>query len=126
MNDELFYDSPEDCLKSAVQALGGAKRVASCIWPDKTLDNASRLLLDCLNPSRPEKLDISQIKLIFTMAREAGFHSQFNWFAGEIGYCAKPIVKAEEVDRLISIVERTTATLTGALATLERVQKGAA
>lgn len=125
-NEMPFFDCPEDALKSAIQSLGGAKKVGALIWPDKTMDAASRLLLDCVNPSRPEKLDIGQNMMIFKMARDAGFHAAFNWFANDCGYCAKPIVKAEEIDKLTSIIERTSATLAGAVAALERVQKGRA
>lgn len=42
--------------------------------------------------------------------------------ASEIGYDAKPVSPAEEVDRLTSVVEQSTAALTSALAQLERVQ----
>jgi len=81
-----FYEGPEDALRAAIQALGGAKRVGQLIWPDKSVDAAARLLLDCINTSRPEKLEITQIMRIFALAKESGFHAPFQWFAGEIGY----------------------------------------
>ncbi len=56
-----FFDSPEDAIRNAVQQLGGAKQVGPLLWPDKSVDAASRLLLDCLNQSRAEKLEISQV-----------------------------------------------------------------
>ena len=33
--DLPFYDCPEDALRAAVQALGGAKQVGARLWPDK-------------------------------------------------------------------------------------------
>lgn len=125
MQTELpFYEGPEDALRAAVQALGGSKRVGAMLWPDKGVDNASRLLLDCINPSRAEKLEASQIMRVFSLAKEAGCHGPFAWFAGEIGYDVKPITKAEEVDRLTTVVEQSSKTLAAALSALERIQAG--
>lgn len=120
-----FYEGPEDALRAAVQALGGAKKVGPLLWPDKGVDNASRLLLDCINTSRAEKLELTQIMRIFALAKESGCHGPFAWFAGEVGYDTKPITKAEEVDRLTTVVEQSSKTLAAALATLERIQSGA-
>lgn len=118
-----FYEVPEDALRAAVQALGGAKQVGAMIWPDKTPDAAGRQLQDCLNPSRSEKLDVTQIMFIFRKAKEAGCHSPFAWFAGEVGYDARPVTRAEEADRLTTVVEQSTKTLAAALAQLERMQR---
>lgn len=122
--DLPFYEGPEDAIRAAVQALGGAKKVGSFIWPDKGADTASRHLLDCLNASRPEKMDMRQIMLILRMAKEAGCHSPFNWIAGQIGYDCNPVTKADEVDRLTTVVEQSTKTLAAALQQLERIQGG--
>ena len=121
--DMPFFDSHEDAVKASVQFLGGAKQVGHLIWPDKGVDAAARLLLDCLNHSRSEKLEMSQIFRILTLAKNAGYHSAFEWIAHGIGYEIKPITKAEEVDRLTSVVEQSTKTLAAALAQLERMQR---
>lgn len=124
MQGELpFFESPEDALRAAVQALGGAKKVGAMLWPDKTIDNAGRQLLDCLNASRAEKLELSQIMRVLSWAKDAGFHAPFAWLAGEIGYEARPITKAEEVDRLTQVVEQSSKTLAAAVAALERMQR---
>ncbi len=124
MQTELpFYEGPEDALRAAVQALGGAKKVGPMLWPDKSVDAASRLLLDCINTSRSEKLEFTQIIRIFSLAKEAGCHGPFAWVAGEIGYEAKPVTKAEEVDRLVSVIEQASKTQAAALAALERMQR---
>ena len=39
-----------------MQALGGTKQVGALLWPDKTPDNAGRLLSDCLNTGRADIL----------------------------------------------------------------------
>lgn len=121
--DLPFYEGPEDALLAAVEALGGAKQVGALLWPDKSPDGARTRLLDCLNPNRPERLDLSESMFILKRAKDGGHHSPFSWIAGEIGYDAKPIARAEEVDRLTSVVEQSSKTLAAALATLERLQR---
>jgi hypothetical protein len=120
-NDLAFFECPQDAIRAAVQVLGGCKAVGAILWPDKTPDNAGRLLNDCLNAARAENLDLSQIMRVLTLARERGCHAPMAWICGEIGYEARPITKAEEVDRLTTVVEQSTRTLSAALATLERL-----
>lgn len=124
--DMPFFDSVEDALKAVVQFLGGIKRVGPMLFPDKSVDAATRYLLDCLNSDRHEKLSLTQIMMVMRLGHEAGFHSAFAWFAAEIGYDVKPITKGEELDRLTSVVEQSSKTLATALATLERIQRASA
>ena len=125
MQAELpFYESPEDALRAALQALGGPKKVGALLWPDKTVDNASRLLHDCINPGRAEKLELSQAMLILTMAKDVGCHAPFAWMAAQIGYEVKPVTKAEQVDRLTTVIEQSSKTLAAALMQMERIQNG--
>ncbi len=127
MQNELpFFEGPEDALRAAVQALGGAKKVGVMLWPDKGVDAASRLLLDCLNQSRAEKLELTQIMRVFALAKEAGCHAPYQWFSAELGYDVKPITRAEEVDRLTNVIEQSGRTLAMALSALERIQQGRA
>lgn len=118
-----FYEGPEDALRAAVQALGGAKQIGTQLWPDKTPDAAGRLVQDCLNPSRAEKFDVTQVMFVLRKAKEAGVHGPFMWFAGEVGYDARPVTKAEEADRLTTVVEQASKTLAAAVAQLERIQR---
>lgn len=120
--DLPFYESPEDALKAAVQALGGAKQVGAALWPDKTPDAARTRLLDCLNTARTERLDVTELMFVLRLARDKGCHGPFCWLAAEVGYDARPVTKAEEVDRLASVVEQSARTLSSALATLEKLQ----
>jgi hypothetical protein len=124
MQAELpFYESPEDALRAAVQALGGHKQVGAMLWPDRTPDNAGRLLADCVNPARAEKLELTQVLRIFLLARDKGFHEPFRWFATEAGYEAKAVTRAEEVDRVTTVIEQSSKTLAAALGHLERLQR---
>lgn len=121
--DMPFFDSPEDALKAVIQQLGGIKKVGPLLFPDKSVDAAARYLLDCVNHDRQEKLALTQIMMLLRLAHEAGYHTAYAWLSGEIGYDIKPITKAEEVDRLTSVVEQSTKTLASALATLDRLQR---
>lgn len=124
MQSEMpFYEGPEDALRAAVQSLGGAKHIGALLWPDKTPDASGRLVQDCLNPSRSEKFDVTQVMFILRKAKESGVHGPFMWFAAEIGYDARPITKAEEADRLTTVVEQASKTLANAVAQLERIQR---
>lgn len=124
MQAELaIYEGIEDALKAAVQAIGGAKAVGVKLWPAKSIEDARALLLNCLNPDRPEKLDYSQIVFIFRCAKEHGFHAGFDYFSHDCGYEARPITQAEEADRLTSVIEQATKALSQAIPALERIQK---
>ena len=124
MQAELpFYEGPEDALKAAIQGLGGAKKVGPMLWPDKTVDNAARLLLDCVNPGRHEKLDYSQLMRVFGLARDAGIHGPFEWFAAQLGYEARPVTNDEQADRIASVIEQATKALATAIPALERLQR---
>jgi hypothetical protein len=121
--DLPFFECPEDALRAAVQALGGAKKVGAVLWPDKAPDVAGRHLLDCINPGRAEKLDLSQVICVLRLAKEAGVHAPMAWICAEVGYDATPVARAEEVDRLTTVVEQSTKTLAHALQTLQQLQR---
>jgi hypothetical protein len=117
-----FYETPESALRACIEHLGGAKEVGRKMFPDKTIENARDYLLACVNEGRPEKLAPTQILLIFREAKAAGFHAGFQWWSSQCEYEARPITKAEEVDRLTTIIEQSSKTLAGAVALLEKMQ----
>lgn len=121
--DLPIYEGAEDALSAAVQALGGAKKVGHTLWPDQTVDAAARKLLDAINPSRPEKLSITEVMWIFRQAHAVGAHAAFAWFAAEVGYEARAVTPADEVDRLTTVIERAGGQLASAMAALERLQR---
>lgn len=119
----LFVESVYDALKAAVAALGGAKAVGIKLWPEKSVDDARRLLLDCLNPDRNERLNPEQLVLLLRLARDAEFHSAIAYIAVECGYQAPaPIDPKDEEARAVSAITEATQTMQRALATLDRLQ----
>jgi hypothetical protein len=118
-----FFESAEQALDSAVQHLGGAKVVGSKLWPSRSPDSARTRLLDCLNPSRAERLDMGEAMLILRMAKDKGFHAPMAWICGEVGYEApRPLTSAAEVDRLTTVIDQATRALSAALPQLQRLQ----
>ena len=106
----LFFESVFEALKYVCQALGKPKEIGPLIFPHKEDPVAAgRLLSDCLNPDRPEKLDIEQVILLLRLAKERGCHAGVEYINNACGY-SKPIPvdpddeKAELQRRLIRCI----------------------
>lgn len=82
----LFYEDVFDVGRAAVQAAGGAKVVASKLWPHMPVAEAQRKLLDCLNRERAEKLCIEEFMAVLRMAKDVGFHQAKHWIDQDLGY----------------------------------------
>ncbi len=103
----LFYEDIFDVVRAMVQAAGGAKVVASKLWPHMPIAEAQRKLLDCLNRGRPEKLCIEEFMAVARMAREAGFHQGKHWIDESLGYQpTQPTDPKIERDRLAEALLR--------------------
>lgn len=99
---QLFHESLGDALRDVIAHCGGAKVVAGKLWPAKTPEAAQRLLLDCLNESRQERLDPEHLAAILRMGRQANCHAGINWLLRDLGYeDARPVEPADEVAHLM-------------------------
>lgn len=87
----LFVDSIEEALRDAVSALKGPKSVGVMLWPELSADVAAKRLNHCLDPERPEKLELSQVLLIAKKARSANCHTLIAYLCAELDYEWKPI-----------------------------------
>lgn len=104
---QLFYEDVFDVGRAAVQAAGGAKAVASKLWPHMPISEAQRKLLDCLNRERPEKLCLEEFVVVLRLAREAGFHQAKHWIDEAVGYQPTPPTDPKiERDRLAEELAR--------------------
>lgn len=93
---QLFHETWPDALKEVITTCGGSKQVAAKLWPEKAPDAAHRMLLDCLNEGRPERLDPDRLRMLLALGRNAGCHAAINWLLRDIGYeDAKPIEAAD-------------------------------
>lgn len=99
---ELFEtpDDPHEALRILIMRLGGVKRVAHRLWPDKPMEQAAILLNNCLNHDRPEKLDLNQIDWLIGEGRKAGCHIVMQCFGLRHAYHIDPIEPEEQRQRL--------------------------
>jgi hypothetical protein len=103
MNDQvpLWHDSIEDAIGTAVQSLGGAKKVAELLWPVLARNKpqtAYTRLRHCLNPDKAEKLDPDELLDIARAAALIGEHSIMKYLARELGYSLTPL-KPNEIEK---------------------------
>lgn len=97
-------ESLNDALVAAVKCIGGSKVVGPKLFPEKTLESAQRLLLDCLNPDRSAHLTPEQAMLVMRMGREVGCHDVMNYLADSLGYAAPvPIDPRDELAELLRV-----------------------
>lgn len=121
----LFIEDAYDALKAAVNALGGPKVVGGRLWPKKRPEQARGDLLDALNRGNPRKLDVEEVITIIRWAREAGFHQAKHWIDEATGYEASaPTDPKLKEDRIASVIESATGTLTAALKQLADLREG--
>lgn len=76
--DNIYEALSHDCRAIAAHAGNAkawAKEVGHMLWPEKEADEAGRLLHNCLNAERPEKLDPQQVMIVIAKAREAGSYN---------------------------------------------------
>lgn len=71
---KIAHETLHDALRDLISALGGAKRIGPLMRPEKTIDEATRWILDCLNPDRREKFDPEQILWLLREGRTNGCH----------------------------------------------------
>ena len=93
---QMFIDSLADAIQEAVQQLGGAKKVGSELWPEKSIRDANNQLLNCLNPDHAQKLSLEQVDFIFGLARKEGAHVIPQYIAQKYGYQITPIEPEDE------------------------------
>jgi hypothetical protein len=97
----LWHDTLEDAIRSAVDALGGPKRVGADLWPSRRLPEAARLLNHALDVDRPEKLSLGEVELIGRLAREAGCHTIATYLMRAWGYQdPQPVEPVDELAEL--------------------------
>jgi hypothetical protein len=96
MTPSLFHESLADALRECIAVCGGSKDVGRLLWPEKAPDVAGRLLADCLNDAKREKLSPEQVLLILRLARERGCHAGMTFIARELGYADPQPIEPED------------------------------
>lgn len=98
----LWHDSIEDAIGTAVQTLGGAKRVAEMLWPvlaRSKPQTAYTRLRHCLNADKAEKLEPDELLTIARNAAAIGEHSIMQYMARELGYEITPLAPTDAEKR---------------------------
>jgi len=95
-------NSINSMLIECVKAAGGSKIVGPILWPEKSVNEAQKLLLSCLNEDRPEKLSPDQAFLIERLAKEAGSHVAIEYRCKALSYSIPtPIEPQDEMAELM-------------------------
>lgn len=92
----LFHESLSDALRECIGVCGGLKAVGAKLWPEKDPDHAGRLLGDCLNDAKLEKLSPEQVMLILRLGRERGCHAGMLYMARTLGYSDPQPIEPED------------------------------
>lgn len=82
--------TPEECLRMAVDALGGLQEVGNMLRPDIDPMVAGQWLSHCLTATKRDKLSESQRVMIWQRAHAIGAHEGYQAFARSLGYTAEP------------------------------------
>lgn len=99
MQQVLWHDTIFDAVGSAVQAAGGAKKVAGKLWPALDSTSATARLRASLNPDHAQKLCPLELLLILRLAKEIGDNSIMDFLARDAGYEIKPLAPIEAKKR---------------------------
>lgn len=120
----LFLESIYDALRAAVDAVGGPKAAGVALFPSKSIEDARRLLLDCLNPARAERLDPEQTLHLLRIARDAGFHGAKHWIDDELGYAPTPPIEPDDQSaELARVIAAASDQLRRATDALDRIRR---
>src|SRR4029077_8963464 len=118
LQEQLFYDTVNDALRSLVERAGGYKIIGHKLRPTKSPEQAGRWLADCLNPLRQEKVDPDDVMMLLVIRREIGFHVAKHYVDREAGYEPTPPANpADEQAKLVHTIEQAGQTLQRALDT---------
>ncbi|MGN6313196.1 MAG: hypothetical protein ACTHMO_05470 [Rhodanobacteraceae bacterium] len=116
----LFHESLAEALHDCIRALGGAKTVGHAMRPEKSIEDARKWLLDCLNPDRAEKLAPDQVLWILRESRKVNCHAAIAYINRECGYAdPQPIEPEDERAALQREFVETGKTLRNLLARME-------
>jgi hypothetical protein len=115
------FDSVEDALKAAVMAMGGFKEVGRRMRPD--FNHAAEWLRKCLSDDRRERLDPGQVMWLLREAKLQGFHSAFDYIAGDAGYRAAPIDAQAQLKTLQESIHTQMASLNAQMQRMNQLQQ---
>lgn len=117
----LFCEDIYEALRTIGQAYGGSKKMGGYLWPDKPLEKAAELWSNCLNRTRPEKLDPEQVVAVLKIGRQIGCHAGMAYIADHCAYKYEAVEPADEQAALLRDVLTLGNDLKQKLAKLEKL-----
>lgn len=119
--EPLFFDSVDDAIGNAVQALGGFKTVAHDLWPTMKMESAYAALKAALTPSK-ERENLSQHEIEFIAVRAAlvGNYAIPRWFADR---CCGEFRTVAVVERAADLQQRFDSGLNGLKQIVDRMER---
>jgi hypothetical protein len=120
----LFHEDIFDAIRTVVMAMGGSKKVGAMFWPEKQANQAGELLNNCLNSTRPEKLDPEQLLFLIVHGQRIGCHAISDFIGQQAGYKLIPIEPDDEKAELQKQVVQASKDFGALVARLERLNNG--
>lgn len=108
--------TPEECLRIAVDDLGGLQEVGHILKPDMSPEAAGQWLSHCLTAGKRDKLSESQRHLIWRKAFAIGAHEGYQAYARSLGYSAEAVAPDAQ---LVEAVKRAEAAQAAAVETAQ-------
>jgi hypothetical protein len=120
--DQLFYDSENDALRSCIAAAGGTKFVAHALWPPMKIETAAARLNACLDSDKYEKLTFAEIIAIGRMGRDKHCHALMHYLGAELAYDVKPLSAKDELATALDRFEALAGEVVGAIQAVQRAK----
>ena len=120
--ESLIIEDIYDGLRADIQAIGGSKRVGVLLWPEMAADKAGERLLNCLNRTRPEKLDPEQVLLVIREARKVLSRATITFICDDASYTKpEPLEPETEAAQLMREFNESKKALESIAKRLERL-----
>lgn len=94
--EPLFFEDIFDCIRHACHKMGGLQKVGHTIRPKLSPPKAGEWLANCLNRTRPEKLDLEDFLLIKREAKATGCHVIAAFENQDSGYAPPQPIEPED------------------------------
>jgi hypothetical protein len=94
--EPLFIEDIYEAARTVAMALGGTKKTGALLRPDLPADKAGEWLANCLNRTRPEKLDPEQLLFLSREGRRVGCHAIASFVSSDGGYTQPVPINPED------------------------------
>jgi hypothetical protein len=119
----LWFEDIFDAIRADSVAVG-PKILAALLWPEKPIEQASRLLADCLNRDRSQRLTPEQLQLVIREARREGSYCTISYICDDANMTRPlPVEPEDERARLQREVVNAASAFKQLVERLERVSK---